>query len=106
VAKSVADTKSGDKPVAQVTINRAAGNAFRDEIADALRSGGLNAKVEQPKDTPFGRRVIDIEVSRGTEVLGGIETKLGDSRYTAPQRAKDAYLNLVKGYVVTVVRSK
>lgn len=40
----------------------------------------------------------------GGRVLGGIEVKLGSGRYRAIQRAKDAYLRIVHGYVVNLVR--
>lgn len=37
------------------------------------------------------------------EVLGGIEAKVGASRYLASQRAKDAWLAL-GGYIVNLAR--
>jgi hypothetical protein len=87
-----------------VQANRAAGNAFRDEIAEALRNAGREVQTDVYKATPFGRRFIDIEVSEAGTVLGGIETKLGGSVYTTAQRAKDAWLWLTQGYPVNVVR--
>jgi hypothetical protein len=86
-----------------VQANRAAGNAFRDEIAGLLQKEGREVATEVYKKTPFGKRFIDIEVSHGGKVLGGIETKVGGSRYLPAQRAKDAWLNLT-GYPVNVVR--
>lgn len=38
------------------------------------------------------------------QLLGGIETKLGNARYTASQRAKDAWLWITDQYEVNVVR--
>jgi hypothetical protein len=88
---------------AQVTLNRAAGNAFRDEVADLLRKAGREVSTEVYKKTMFGGRVIDIEVSMEGKVLGGIETKLGNSPYTASQQAKDMWLKL-NNYPVNVLR--
>jgi hypothetical protein len=63
------------------------------------------ADPEVFKSTPFGARFIDGEVSdRSGNVLGGIETKFGNSPYTAAQRAKDAWLYLTQGYRVNVLR--
>ena len=50
---------------------------FRDEIADLMRAAGRGVETEVRKITPFGPRVVDIEVSNGGQILGGIETKLG-----------------------------
>jgi len=97
--------RSADKlQIAQVLKNRAAGNAFRDEIADAFRQIGLEVDTEVYKRTPFGKRFIDIEVTREGRLLGGIETKVGSSRYTTLQRLKDWWLKLSDGYTVTVAR--
>ena len=79
-------------------------DAAADELAGVLRSAGRDVETEVYKWTPFGKRYIDIEVSSGGKVLGGIETKVGNSVYTAAQRAKDAYLRVVKGYQVNLVR--
>lgn len=58
------------------------------------------------KDTPFGTRVIDIEVKdKDGNVLGGIEVKAGDSRYCADQRSKDEWLRQ-NGYPMDLVRKK
>jgi RHS repeat-associated protein len=98
--------------VAQVQVNRTAGNAFRDEIYEPL----VKAFAERPghvvrrevyKRTPFGGRVSDIHVEvLGDDFamhLGGIETKLGGSRYLPAQRLKDMWLTR-HGYPVNVVR--
>jgi hypothetical protein len=89
---------------ATVQANRAAGNAFRDEVAQTLRDAGRQVETEVYKRTPFGKRFIDIEVSDGGKVLGGVETKLGGSRYLPSQRAKDAWLQWFENYPVNVVR--
>ena len=89
---------------AGVVANKVAGDAFRDKIADLFRQAGYGVRTEVAKKTPFGQRMIDIEVSRNGEVLGGIETKLGSGRYNAYQRAKDAALKLLHDYTVQVVR--
>lgn len=101
VANTVAKTT-----VPQVTTNRLAGNAFHDEIAGALRAEGRDVSTGVYKSTPFGKRFIDIEVSKDGQVLGGIETKLGGSRYTPAQRTKDWWLKVNDGYIVNVVRDK
>jgi RHS repeat-associated protein len=92
------------KGVAQVTLNREAGNAFRDELADQLSQAGRQVTREVYKKTPFGKRFIDIEVSQDGTVLGGVETKLGTSRYTTLQRLKDWWLTHIEGYPVNVAR--
>jgi RHS repeat-associated protein len=92
------------RQLAQVTVNRNAGNAFRDELAIALRAAGRDVKLEVVKRTPFGRRIIDIEVKMNGRTLGGIETKLGGSRYTHSQQAKDTWLRVVDKYIVNVAR--
>jgi RHS repeat-associated protein len=103
-AASTAERGAAASPAA-VTLNRAKGNAFRDEIATALRKSGAEVQVEVVKKTPFGPRVLDLEVSRNGKVLGGIETKKGpNARYTPSQRAKDCWLELCEGYRVDVVR--
>src|SRR5579864_1376546 len=89
--------------VATVLKNKATGDAFRDEVAGSLKSAGRDVQTEVSKKTPFGRRVIDIEVSHNGKVLGGVETKTGGSAYKASQRAKDMYLKQT-GYPVNVVR--
>src|ERR1700694_792057 len=87
-----------------VQANKAAGDAFRDELAEGLRQEGREVTTEVSKKTPFGTRRIDIEVKYNGKVQGGIETKVGNSRYHTSQRLKDAWLEKVKGYPVNVVR--
>ncbi|OYU96713.1 MAG: hypothetical protein CFE21_00045 [Bacteroidetes bacterium B1(2017)] len=87
-----------------VQLNKKAGDEFRDELAEALKNAGRDVEKEVYKQTPFGGRIIDIEVKMEGKVLGGIETKLGKSPYKPSQRAKDFWLKKVKGYQVDVVR--
>ena len=86
--------------------NKAAGDAFRDQVADGLSYEGFDVETEVFKRTPFGKRYIDIEVTKGGRVLGGIEAKYGSSRYLPLQRLKDAWLLKVGNYPVTIVRSR
>lgn len=99
-----ADAALVARGAAQVTLNRAAGNAFRDELASQLSQAGRQVTTEAYKRTPFGKRFIDIEVSRDGTVLGGIETKVGASRYAPLQRLKDWWLTEMEGYPVNVAR--
>jgi len=69
-----------------------------------MRSAGRDVQTEVYKATPFGPRVVDVEVSHAGKLLGGIETKVGASPYKASQRAKDAYLRFFEGYPTNVVR--
>ncbi|WP_051881888.1 RHS repeat-associated core domain-containing protein [Chryseobacterium soli] len=87
-----------------VQSNRDAGNAFRDELAASLKAEGRTVSTEVYKKTPYGKRFMDIEVRNSDgEVLGGIETKVGSSRYHTLQRLKDDWLRN-NGYPVQVVR--
>lgn len=70
-----------------------------------LRNQGFDVQTEVVKQTPFGRRVIDIEVGKNGEIMGGIETKFGGSRYLPSQRAKDEWLRQ-NGYPVNLIRNK
>ena len=94
--------------VAQVTLNRAAGNAWRDELADLMRQiPGRVVNKEVYKWTPFGKRFIDVDIRVAGEefemYLGGIEAKAGAARYGPWQRLKDLWLGY-QNYPVTVVR--
>jgi hypothetical protein len=62
--------------------------------------------IEVYKPTSFGKRFIDIEVSKDGQVLGGIETKAGNSPYTWQQQLKDWWLKDVHGYTINVARDK
>ncbi|WP_309665641.1 RHS repeat-associated core domain-containing protein [Tabrizicola sp.] len=87
-----------------VGANKAAGDAFRDYFADLLRQAGRNIRTEVPVKTPFGTRVHDIEVRIGDRLVGYVETKLGSSRYSPSQRAKDFWIDVVLGVKTVVVR--
>lgn len=78
---------AAESAVPQVTANRLAGNAFRDEIAGLLKAEGRDVSTEVYKSTPFGKRFIDIEVSKDGQVLGSIETNL-EGRNTRQRRGK------------------
>ncbi len=86
-----------------VQANRTAGNLFRDELATALRAEGRTVYTEVYKPTPFGKRYMDLDVWHNGVNLGGIETKVGASRYLSLQRLKDAWLG-ANGYPVQLVR--
>jgi len=98
-----AASSDGARRGGNVRDNKARGDAYRDQVADALTAAGRSVKKEVPKKTPFGPRVIDIEVQHNGKTLGGIETKTGSSRYRSRQRAKDNYLKQ-QGYPVNVIR--
>ena len=108
VLPHAADTlATAARPVARraaVQVQQTVGNAFRDEVATLLERAGFEVQKEVTKFTPFGRRIVDIEVSRAGKVLGGIETKWGKSRYHAAQRAKDWYLRKFRNYPTYVIR--
>jgi hypothetical protein len=106
LARAGALRQSSKVAVPQVTANRIAGNAFRDELATALRAEGRTVEIEVYKPTLFGKRYMDLEVRLDGKLLGGVETKVGGSPYTTAQRAKDAWLRLIQEYPVTVVRDK
>jgi len=89
---------------AGVQANKAAGDSWRDEVAEGLQQEGREVSTEVTKKTPFGVRRIDIEVKYGGKVQGGIETKVGSSPYTPAQRIKDLWLEKIEGYPVNVVR--
>ena len=89
--------------VPQVLRNKQKGDQFRDELADLLSKSGRDVETEVYKKTIFGKRYMDIEVSQNGRVLGGIETKTGNSPYKPAQRAKDEWLRM-NGYPVNIVR--
>jgi RHS repeat-associated protein len=101
---AVTDTVTEGATTSLVQQNKVLGDAFRDEVGDLMRSAGREVETEVTKRTPFGVRKIDIEVSSQGKRLGGIETKVGSSRYLPAQRAKDAWLRFFQNYPVNVVR--
>lgn len=86
-----------------MTTNRKAGLAFEKELTSWFEKTGATVDRGVTKRTPFGKRVIDLEISRNGKVLGGIEAKVGRSPYKPSQRAKDWWLGR-NGYPVAVVR--
>ncbi|MDP2825171.1 MAG: RHS repeat-associated core domain-containing protein, partial [Sulfuritalea sp.] len=87
-----------------VRDNNDKGKRAEAEVAADLEGAGRKMDRQVRKDTPFGPRVIDIEVKdKDGNVLGGVEVKSGDSRYRADQRSKDEWLRQ-NGYPVDVVR--
>ena len=76
---------------------------FRDELAAALRAEGRTVHIEAFKRTPFGNRFMDLYVWHNGVNLGGIETKVGGSRYLPMQKLKNAWLG-ANGYLVQLVR--
>jgi hypothetical protein len=86
-----------------VKANREKGIAAENEIADQLRKQGFDVNQHVTRETPFGRRVVDIEVWKDGELLGGIEVKTGGSRYMPQQRAADQWLNS-HGYPTYLMR--
>jgi RHS repeat-associated protein len=96
-----------ESKAAILKANKIAGDAFRDEIAAALRASGREVRTEVPIQTPFGIRRADIEVKDANgELLGYIETKVGKSRYLPDQRAKDAYIEKFLHYPVVLLRKE
>jgi hypothetical protein len=96
---------AANKPQSLIQANRAAGNLFRDQLADALRAEGRTVYTEVFKKTPFGPRYMDLDVWLDGVNLGGIEAKVGGSRYHTLQRLKDAWLGAQKNpYPVQLVR--
>jgi len=72
-------------------------------LAEGLRAEGRTIYTEVYKKTPFGKRYMDLDVWHNGVNLGGIETKVGGSRYHSLQRLKDAWLD-ANGYPVQLVR--
>lgn len=85
--------------------NKAAGDAFRDEVAAEIEKTGKKVRREVRVDTPFGARYLDIEVTEpATGELSAVEAKSHNARYRPSQRAKDEYLKRVLKLVTTVIR--
>ena len=94
--------------VHQVQLNQRTGNMFRDQMARNLEAMGLGVLKEVRFNTPFGARYQDLVVfnKQTGEILGNIETKTGNSRYTSSQQAKDTWIRMTQGITTTVVRNK
>ncbi|WP_143748617.1 hypothetical protein [Chryseobacterium indoltheticum] len=68
-----------------------------------MRAEGRTVYTEVYKKTPFGARYMDLEVWHKGVNLGGIEAKVGGSRYLPLQKLKDAWLG-TQGYPVQLIR--
>lgn len=68
-----------------------------------MRAEGRIVETEVYKRTPFGKRYIDIDVWHNEVNLGGIETKVGGSRYLPLRKLIDAWLGANK-YPMQLVR--
>ncbi|MEU4250799.1 hypothetical protein AB0F15_25665 [Amycolatopsis sp. NPDC026612] len=91
------DSKGGIKdiegPQAQVLLNKAVGDGFRDDVAEAvLRERGRTVVTDAENraaltfQTPYGERVLDLAVyDKNGKLLDYVETKTGGSPYTAGQ---------------------
>lgn len=97
-------SEGADSEGSNIRDNRSKGQKAEDEVAAVLEGAGRDVDRQVRKDTPFGPRVIDIEVKdKDGNVLGGVEVKSGKSRYRQDQRSKDEWLRQ-NGYPVDVVR--
>jgi RHS repeat-associated protein len=102
-ANSEGERKTGES---NVRDNNKKGIKTEDEVASDLEKAGRDVERQVRKETPFGPRIIDIEVSdKDGNVLGGVEVKAGNSRYRADQRSKDEWLRQ-NGYPVDLVRKR
>jgi RHS repeat-associated protein len=96
----------GCKPTPGTSLaeNKAAGDAFRDQLVDLLGKQGYDVTPEVNFPTPFGNRRFDLVVRRGGEIVYAIEAKIGNSRYRPSQRAKDFFLKRLKNVPVLLIR--
>jgi len=83
--------------------NKKTGDDFRDALRDLFQALGYDTDIEVPHNTPWGRRIIDIELRRGGWT-GGIEGKVGGSPYKLYQQIKDAWLNRNGKFPVRLIR--
>lgn len=72
--------------------NNRKGKDFENALEDFYRALGYEVQPQASRSTPFGRRYVDIVISKGGSTRG-IEAKVGNSPYTAAQRRKDGWLN-------------
>jgi hypothetical protein len=56
--------------------NKTTGDDFRDALRDLFQALGYDTDIEVPHSTPWGRRIIDIELRKGGWT-GGIEGQGG-----------------------------
>jgi RHS repeat-associated protein len=81
----------------------ALGNDLRDRVGAVFKRIGFEVAFEVHKYTPFGMRIIDVEIRLGKRKMG-FETKHGTSRYRLDQKIKDEWLWTAQRYRVIVVR--
>ena len=98
-------------PQAQILINKAAGDGFRNDLAAFLRGQGRTVvtdgenKAALTFSTPHGSRTFDLGVwDRSGNLLGYVEAKKGGSPYNGAQQLKDAWLRETYGFNIAVVR--
>ncbi len=89
--------------MSQVIRNKAAGDLFRDMVTLEYLNKGTNVEIGQSLWTPYGLRRQDILVEEAGK-LWGVRHKVGNSRYLASQRLKDASQKAVEGIEVTLKR--
>ncbi|TVT56341.1 hypothetical protein FNH05_08380 [Amycolatopsis rhizosphaerae] len=111
----VVDTKGVirdlEGPQAQILLNKAVGDGFRNDVAAFLRERGRTVvtdaedKAALTFQTPYGPRTFDIGVwDSDGKLLGYVEAKTGGSVYNAAQQAKDEWLRQQYGFNIDVVR--
>jgi hypothetical protein len=94
-----------NEAAARLAANRQRGIDFENWLAEGFRSLGFLVEQQVYKKTFFGKRFIDLMIyDSDGQLVGGIEAKTGDSRYTPYQRACDAWLSIFEGISITVVR--
>jgi RHS repeat-associated protein len=93
----------GKAKVPLILANQAKGVAAEREIGALFKKAGYDVDYQVVKNTPFGKRRIDVQLSKDGEVLGGLEIKTGSSRYLPSQRAKDYWLGRWDNYRVQLV---
>jgi hypothetical protein len=91
--------------LARIQLSKIAGNAFEESIAQTFRMLGLGARTQVTYRTALGTRYADVVVSHQGVDLFIIEAKLGASRYTAMQTAKDALIYFQRGLPTILKRS-
>lgn len=87
-----------------VLKNYKTGKAAEKHLASLLTKQGFTVERNVFFNTPFGRRYLDLVVSKGSKVVGAIEVKTGNSVYHASQRAKDAWISLTQKLHIDLVR--
>jgi hypothetical protein len=95
----------GSSRVAQIVLNRIAGNRFRDAVARGFRLIGMEVETEVTFRTVLGIRYADVVVSYQGLPLFIVETKLGTSPYLWLQQGKDALIWFDRGLPTFLKRS-